>query len=132
MRTPDRRSLHLFLAEAYEDLYRGAVSRLPQRFVRRTSSPSSVYLCEGPHRWWAVVAPIDHNTGRVEHSNVLPSGTVVKSRKSWRFASMRRDKALPQTIVSPRFLTILSLPPRPVSRRKRAAMRPLRDFSLVA
>ena len=123
MRWPYRRHLHLFLANAYGDLYAGAAGRLAKRIHERPKPKHLVYLCEGNHRFWALIETTAPRQGRVAWSNVLPSGAEVKSEKSWTYATMRTRPPSPSTVVSPRYLKILSLPPPP-ARSGRARQRP--------
>jgi hypothetical protein len=133
MRAPNKRSLFYFLIGAFGRLYEGAEGRLPKRFTERPREVPLVYLCEGRHLHWAVVLPDGPYTGRIAHSNVFRPGTLVKSKKSWRFAAMRRIDGNPQTIVSPRYLKVLWLPPTPpAAMLGRPRFLPLREFSFAA
>jgi len=111
MRAPHRRSLHLFLAGEYEGLYAGAAGRLPAAVHHRPRVEPSVYLCEGRHHCWALIAPADRYRGRVELSNALPMGAVVKSKKAWPYAAARRFPGSPHTFVTPRSLQATWRPP---------------------
>lgn len=128
---PTARALSSFLADACERLFLGASGRLPSETHERPRAASLIYLCEGRHLWWALIEPTDPCRGRVAWSNTLPMGVLVKSAKTWPFAAMRRNPASPQTLVSPRFLKILWIPPRPKAGKGRCSF-PLREFSLAA
>jgi hypothetical protein len=135
MRSPSRRSLFLFLIGAFSRLYEGAEGRLPSKAIRRPREAPFVYLCEGNHLHWAIVQPDGSYTGRVAWSNVFRPGTLVKSKKSWRFAAMKKAEGHPSTIISPRYLKVLGLPPVPEAARKglqQPRFVPLREFSLAA
>ena len=133
MRTPSRRSLFHFLIGAFARLYEGAEGRLPSKVIQRPREVPLVYLCEGSHLHWAVLQPDGPYTGRVAWSNVFRPGTLVKSKKSWKFAAMRKLEGHPSTILSPRYLKVLSLPPvPPAARLGRPQFVPLREFSLAA
>jgi len=129
-----RRSIILFLMGAFERLYAGSTSRLPKSAFTRPHAEPFVYLCEGRHLYWAIVSPTGPYEGRIAWSNLFRPGTLVRSKKSWRYAGMRPSADHPRTIVSPRYLRVLWLPPTPPAARvgNRPRFLPLREFSLAA
>ncbi len=108
-RHADPRFLHAFAWGDYDRLF----SAYRNYVTPEVSETVHLAALGKKHSWWAVVKPKTTRTGEILWSNFLPYGAEVRSSMPFSHGSRPGRPGSGNTLLDPRWLNVVWLPPKP-------------------